>query len=64
MLSRLRNNGPADLGVIINYYANSSLTINPLSKASCWLTNVNAPVDELHVKEQKKERKIEAMTYS
>ena len=29
MLSRLRNNGPVDLWVIINYYANSSLTVIP-----------------------------------
>lgn len=52
MLSRLRNNGPNDLWVIINYYANSSLTINP--RKSLMQPDVHAPTDELHVKVLKK----------
>lgn len=54
MLSLLRSNGPTDLWVIINYYANSSLTVNPLTKASCSLTNVHDLTDALHVKGIKK----------
>lgn len=49
LLSCLRNNDPTDLWVIINYYANPSLAVNPPQ-------NSHMQADELHVKVKKQNR--------